>query len=186
MQCAQPGQSIPFQRRTGVLHMSKYMAKAMPLCQDQAVCFCWSTLLSANFEYTPSIVLLICVQTDPPVPKSQIPSVCIAAAAASRLTKSTRLVSELCQRQEKVLQTAPSRFEHAFHACAPVQTAQSCSVPRQGPPSPDTRLHPAQDPMQIPDPQVFRDEFCELEKEYTLRCLVSYGTLPDPQYSSVT
>ncbi len=64
--------------------MSKYMAKAMPVCQVQAVCFRWYTLLSTNFEYTPSDVPLTCVQTDPPVPEPQIPSVCIAAAAASK------------------------------------------------------------------------------------------------------
>lgn len=43
------------------------------------------TLLSTNFHHNFSTVLLTCVETDPPVPESQIPSVCIAAAAASKI-----------------------------------------------------------------------------------------------------
>ncbi len=104
MQCVQPCHSIGIWCSTATQDRScahvKVHGKSDASMPGPSGMRLLQTLSSTSLHCIPSDVLLTCVETDPPVPEPQIPSACTASQLLpQKLTISTRLISELCQRQ---------------------------------------------------------------------------------------
>lgn len=154
MQCVQPCHSIGIWCSTATQDRScahvKVHGKSDASMPGPSGMRLLQTLSSTSLHCIPSDVLLTCVETDPPVLEPQFPSACIASQLLpQKLTISTRLISELCQRQNVFFADWPKPLRSRLVAYADssiIYCSETMASPSPGHSSPPWQKIPCKIP----------------------------------------